>query len=272
MTRRTFAAINGVSFHISINNEQILFDLGLIRWRFKRNMKLLKINPNEIDKIVISHGHMDHTRGLKPLLKKRTNSEKILLFAHPSVREPKRAFYHGIKLWNAGFPKIIPEHENKIEFRYSKEPQEVAPKLFTSGEISLEERIEERNLGKLYHHYIEGKWEHDPLLDELSLILQTKEGLVMISGCGHVGILNSLRLIEERFDDKVTTFIGGIHLIFAQNEKVLRMANTLEQKYDSVKFYLNHSIGTNAFKILQKEMGRDKIQRFSVGDTLAFDC
>ena len=271
MTKRTFAAINGVSSHISINNEQILFDLGLVRWRFKRNMKLLNINPDEIDKIFISHGHMDHTRGLKPLLKKRTNANKIILFSHPAVREPKRAFYHGIKLWNAGFPEIHSELEKKVEFRFNKKPVEIAPNLFTSGEVPLKERAEEQNLGKLYWHKLNGKWEHDPLIDEQFLILKAKEGSVIISGCGHIGILNTLRIAEEKFNDKVIAVIGGIHLIFAKKEKVFRMADKLMQRYGEIKFYLNHSIGTNAFKLLVKKMGKEKIERFSVGDKLTFD-
>jgi 7,8-dihydropterin-6-yl-methyl-4-(beta-D-ribofuranosyl)aminobenzene 5'-phosphate synthase len=234
-------------------------------------MRKLNINPDSISKVAISHGHMDHVRGILALLKTRTVMTKIPIYGHPNIIEPKRAFFFGLPFWNAGFPKLTPEQEDQIEFHFNREPVEIEPNVFLSGEIPLEERKEERHLSKYMWHNFNGKWEHDPMLDEQFLILKTKEGLVVLSGCCHTGISNAISKITDRFDDEIHTFIGGIHMIKSGMSKVARFTQTIQQKFSHIKFYLNHSTGIRTMKYLERRLGNEHISRFHVGSKLTFE-
>ena len=97
----------------------MLFDTGLVCWRLLRNLRNWGIPPDSIDRVAISHGHMDHVRGIKALTKARTTNKKLKIFAHPNITETKKACFYGIRLWNAGFPKMKTELMNKLEFNYN---------------------------------------------------------------------------------------------------------------------------------------------------------
>ena len=265
-----FGAFNGVAFLVETNKSKIMFDLGLVCWRLIRNLRILDINPNSIDKVTISHGHMDHVRGIIALLKTRTIGEKIPIYGHPNIIEPKKACLYGLRLWNAGFPKMTPEMTNQLNFTFNRDVFEVEPNVFLSGEIPLEERKAERHLSKYFWHEVNGKWEHDPMIDEQFLVLKTKEGLAVISGCCHTGISNAINKISERFNDEIHTFIGGIHMIKSEKKKIIRLAQTIQQDFSHIKFYLNHSTGIRTMKYLEKRLGKETINRFHVGSKLVF--
>ena len=76
----------------------MLFDAGLVGWRLLKNLRKFEISPDSIDRVAVSHGHMDHVRGIKALAKVRTVKEKLTILAHPNFKEPKRANIFGINL------------------------------------------------------------------------------------------------------------------------------------------------------------------------------
>ena len=263
---------HGLSIHISLGNEQILFDLGLVGKILIRNMRNLNINPDEINKIVISHGHMDHVRGLGKFIQNRNREDKIPLYAHPSIREPKRACFRGLPLWNAGFPEMDEEVMNKVDFIYSRDPVKIAPKLFTTGEIHLDQRTELMNISRYFCNKVQGKWKQDFILDEQSLILQTLEGLVILCGCCHPGIVNTCRKAQELFDDEIVAIIGGVHLNLAKKERVEAVIENMKQNIGLPKLYLNHSTGKKALKTLKERLGEEIVKECKHGTKLDFKC
>jgi len=90
---------HGLSFYIKSGSEHIMFDMGLLGRFLMKNMRFVGISPDEITKIVISHGHSDHAGGLRLFLEKRTNKNIIPIYAHSNLTEPKRACFLGIRLW-----------------------------------------------------------------------------------------------------------------------------------------------------------------------------
>lgn len=160
---------HGLCIHIAIDNVQILFDMGLVGKILIKHMNDLNIIPDEIDKIVISHGHMDHVRGLKQFILNRTREDKIPLYAHLSIRKPKRACFHGIPLWNAGFPEIEDEILEKVDFVYNINSVQIAPNLFTTGEIPIDKRTDFMHISKYFCNKSQEKWEQDLMIDEQSL-------------------------------------------------------------------------------------------------------
>lgn len=263
---------HGLSIHISLGNEQILFDLGLVGKILIRNMRNLNINPDEINKIVISHGHMDHVRGFGKFIQNRNREDKITLYAHPSIREPKRACFRGLPLWNAGFPEMDEEVMNKVDFIYSRDPVKIAPKLFTTGEIHLDQRTELMNISRYFCNKVQGKWKQDFILDEQSLILQTLEGLVILCGCCHPGIVNTCRKAQELFDDEIVAIIGGVHLNLAKKERVEAVIENMKQHIGLPKLYLNHSTGKKALQTLKERLGEEIVKECKHGTKLDFKC
>jgi 7,8-dihydropterin-6-yl-methyl-4-(beta-D-ribofuranosyl)aminobenzene 5'-phosphate synthase len=249
----------------------MLFDTGLVCWRFLRNLKKFDISPESIDRIAISHGHMDHVRGIKALAKTRTINTKLKIFAHPNIMEKKRAFLYGIKLWNAGFPKMTTEQMDKLEFDYSKELREIEPNIFLSGEIPFEKRKGEQNLSQFFWHNVEGNWEHDPIIDEQFMIIKTVNGLVIMSGDCHPGLKNTLFRIRELFDEEIYAFIGGLHLTKTTNKKIVKISEDIKQNFSNIKFYLNHSSIVRAISHFKKKLGEDIINNFYHGSEMIFE-
>jgi 7,8-dihydropterin-6-yl-methyl-4-(beta-D-ribofuranosyl)aminobenzene 5'-phosphate synthase len=234
-------------------------------------MRKFNIPPNSIDRVAISHGHMDHVRGIKALAKVRTSDEKLLVFGHPNILEPKRAQLFGRLLWNAGFPNIEPELNEKLEFRFNREITEIEPKIFLSGEFPLEERKEEQNLSRFFWHEVDGKWQHDPMLDEQCLVIQTKKGLVVLSGDSHPGLANTIKRIEKLFGEKIHVFIGGVHLTRTTNKKIVKIASDIKQDFNHIKFYLNHTSISRAIRYFRIKLGEGIINYFFLGSELIFE-
>ena len=82
---------HGLAFYIKSGSDHILFDMGLIGRVLMKNLEMLDINPNIITKIVFSHGHTDHVRGLGKFLEYKSKGKKILVHAHSDFKEPKYA-------------------------------------------------------------------------------------------------------------------------------------------------------------------------------------
>lgn len=263
---------HGVSFYIQEGKNHILYDLGLIGKILIKNMKILNVNPNSVSKIVLSHGHSDHVGGMNAFLKERTKETVIPVYAHTNVLEPKRAHLGKLRLWNAGFYPIETDLKKKIRFVLSTEPIEITSRLVTTGEIAIEERTNLQNISRHFVHYVNGNWIQDNLVDDTSLILKTKEGLVLICGCCHSGLVNTINKAESICDDKVITLIGGVHLVGAKIEKILKIAKIIENDYSRINFYFNHSIGKRAYRILRKKLGEKQINYAPFGKEFTFDC
>jgi len=245
---------HGESFIITVGDRKILLDTGWKPRVFLHNLAKLGVDPNTIEKLVLSHGHRDHTGGLAAFLKSRTSATPLPIIAHPDVREPKAIKAAGLNI-PMGFPKLAPELEAKVEFQLSKEPVEILPGLYTTGEIPLAERIEKSGSEPRAHHKVKGQWEWDPIIDDLSLVLKTDKGLVIITGCCHAGLLNTCAQAARTFGDKIHAVIGGTHMMRYSEEEVDHVGNALEKDYGSPQLYLNHCTGKKAVGQLKNRFG-----------------
>ena len=269
---------HGQSFLISIGDEQILFDLGQKSHLLLHNMAELKISPDDITKLVLSHGHKDHTGGLPGFLDKRIKKETLPLFAHPDYREKKIAKIFFIKM-PLGCPDLTQEQEEKLDVQLSKEPQQIAPYLKTTGEII--ERNEKDGVEPIAMHREDGKLVVDPVLDDLSLVLSTREGEVIIAGCAHSGILNICNYVKKSTGRKIIAILGGTHMVRYTPQEVIHVANQLENVYDCPDLYLNHCTDklpipflrkTKTIDILKKRFGQEKVKNCYVGTKITFEC
>lgn len=217
----------GLSMFLDFGDERILFDTGE-QGSLIGNAQTMGINLKEIDEIVLSHGHYDHTGGLFQLLKYRG---KVPVYAHPEIFAGHygRGF-NGQGDKYLGVPYRLEQLESAgAEFHFHRKPLELRPGLWLSGEIPRQtdfERIDDRMI-KMQ----DGDVVQDTLPDDYSLFYASDKGLVILLGCAHAGLVNIVEWAKRvTGQEKVRAIIGGTHLGPAspeQQEKTVQYLRTL---------------------------------------------
>lgn len=213
----TLLAEHGLSMLVTAyqgkEKHTVLFDTGHSPVGVLHNIDFLEVDLDEVEALVLSHGHMDHTGSLSIVLDRI--AKPIPLVVHPDAFVSPRYFGldDGRKLQ---FPATLVKtdlEDRKVELVVSKTPTLLAHDLVAvTGEV---ERVTEFEKG-LPNAVLErnGKLEKDPIADDQSLILSLKgKGLVVLSGCAHAGIINTI-LHAQKITGirKIHAVIGGFHL------------------------------------------------------------
>lgn len=194
----------GLSFYIEDDNTKILFDCGYSNV-FIENMKKLSFSTDNIDVLVISHGHDDHVGGIKYLAQTKLN-QNLKIIGH------SLAFNKKIKNNQCiSSPLDINEIKNMGEVKLSKEPIKISENIYFLGEIPSTINFEPRYpIGEIE---IDNKYEKDYIYDDTALVYKGKEGLFIIVGCSHSGICNIIEYAKKVCNDnRVIGIIGGTHL------------------------------------------------------------
>ena len=214
------------------------------------NAPILGVDLSAIDKIVLSHGHYDHTGGLKEVLAK-TGAVEII--AHPDIWAKK--YIRGGE-WERYIGIPFPREELEAlgaTFTLRKDPVWISDDIVTTGEIPMTTEYEEID-PNLYVKE-DGEWLPDPLLDDRALIIVTDEGLVVILGCAHRGAINTIRHAQQITGvEQIHTVIGGTHLIGASEERVLSTASAL-QELGVQRVGVSHCTGLPASVLLAQQLG-----------------
>ncbi len=225
---------HGFSMLIEKDNEKLLFDTGQ-GFTLTHNAAFLGIDLEEIKHVVISHGHYDHTGGLESLL---NISKGFKLFLHPDCFLPKYASLPT----GAGDKRVF------IGMKYSREYlmgrgaeinmlqdfQEIIPGVFFSGEIPQEKEFSIQDTRLLAK--IKDTIQPDPFKDDISLLVETDKGPVVVLGCAHAGVVNILRHLSQKTGLKdFYGIVGGTHLgFFPPGDSLNKILEELEKF--SVKF------------------------------------
>jgi len=171
---------------------------------------LLGINLSQIDKIVFSHGHFDHTGGLLHILKMMRREVEVI--AHPDIWALKYGRRPGEKEQYAGvpFPKEAAETLG-ASFNLTKEPVWISENIVTSGEIPMITEYEE--IDPILYVKEKGELKPDPMWDDQALFIKSEKGLIIILGCAHRGVINTIRHAQKLTGvEPVYAVIGGTHL------------------------------------------------------------
>lgn len=268
---------HGQSFLIKIGNDQILMDTGADGPTLLHNMKILGIDPNDITHLILTHGHYDHTWGLPDFLKARSTDKELPIIAHPDVKENKRLKILFIDK-PRGFPKMGEHDEDHVKYIFTKEPYQVNEYVKTTGEIS--ERPERDGKEPAMKHVVNGKYKVDPVWDDISVIIETSKGQIIVTGCAHAGIGNILLKAKKISDKPILAIIGGTHMVRYSKEEVIATGKRFIEEYNDPILYLNHCTDklpvkiipqTKTIDILKENFGSDKIKTCYVGTKITFE-
>ena len=213
---------HGLAFWIETGENCLLFDTGqgLV---LADNAQALRVDLDAVDTIVLSHGHYDHTGGLADVLRETTGP--VVVYAHPDAHLPKYQQGEG-GVRDIGMPAACRDAMlgGRCRFTPSRQSAEVAPGIWTTGEVPRQHPEEATT--EPFCRDPEGR-EIDLLSDDQALFMWTAQGTVILLGCAHSGIINTLDHVQGLTDGKpVRAVMGGMHLRSATED---RMAWTIRE-------------------------------------------
>ncbi|MBC8263626.1 MAG: MBL fold metallo-hydrolase [Anaerolineales bacterium] len=260
---------HGLAFLIETERGCVLFDTGQSGTVLLHNLDLLGIEPEAINVLVISHAHYDHSGGLPALLDRGSVGDLrptgIPLYSHPDLFRERFSRRKGA-LKSVGLPVGREALEQRLTLQLSAEPTEILPGVWTTGEIT--DRAEPE--GRSPHHLVRGTegWDPDPYRDDMALALETERGLVVLCGCCHAGLLNTLAHVRRTFSTDITAVAGGTHLLHADEAHLRRVIEVLRE-LGVPRLYLNHCTGQRAYVTLAQAFS-EKVAPCPAGTRLNF--
>ncbi|UCF97693.1 MAG: MBL fold metallo-hydrolase [Spirochaetaceae bacterium] len=262
-------AEHGLSLYIDAGGYRILFDTGASAL-FLGNAKNLGLHLNDLDALVLSHNHYDHTGGLEFLVDLYSRVPPI--YAHPKTFSQSYRKSKGGKGSTAervtgrpiGFPYplgLTGLQTRGIELTMNREPMEIHRDIWLGGEVLRNCPFED--VGKSF--FIDAELSQvDDVVDDQALILKTDAGLIVITGCCHSGIVNTMEAVASLFPGSpVRAVVGGFHLFEADAGRIKRSVEYLKGLHPQL-IVAGHCSGFDALCTLRRTFGK-RFHRLSVG-------
>lgn len=227
-----FIAEHGLCLYFEKDGKRILFDTGASD-SFVYNATLLGIDLLKIDICIISHAYNDHTGGLKSFLELNRKAKVYMKKEAAGDFLIKRMF----KMSRVGIdPGLFEEYPGRFEFLSGD--IEVAPGVFAAN---IDKHRHYPRFTPLMYRMADGKLEKDDLSHELFVAVKEPEGVVVITGCAHQGVLNTLMTAEQKFG-KVEGVIGGFHLDGKKRFGIMRKRELVMEVNAIIKHINNNRI------------------------------
>ena len=256
---------HGVSILIKLpNGHRWLFDTGTTNV-FLENAKILGESLDNLNGIMISHGHDDHGGGLTfyPQL-----AGEPPIYGHPLIWVKQFQIKKGKDLRICGIPYLARKYGGP-HFKPLHNVTEMDKNMYFFTDVTQEPGSYCPTYGKFYNEDGVGPWTGT---DDATVAIDTPEGIVAIFGCGHAGYINILKAIREKFPDKkILSVIGGLHLK-AADEKILAesVAFTDSVKAANFTFYGGHCTGQNAIDYFKGKYGDKVVKPYASGTVIKF--
>jgi len=242
----------GLSILVETDTVNILLDTGQ-RISTSHNADILGIDLSKVDKVVLSHGHFDHTGGLRQVL--RQMRKEVEIIAHPDIWAAKYTRRQGQAERFLGVPFQRQELENLgARFNLTTKPVKITDNIMTTGEVPMVTEFEEIEPHRFFVKE-DTDFKPDKLLDDQALIINTEQGLIVILGCAHHGIINTLYHAQQLTGAKqIHMVLGGCHLIGA-NEERIRLTIAALRELGMPRIGVSHCTKLPAAAIMAQEFG-----------------
>jgi 7,8-dihydropterin-6-yl-methyl-4-(beta-D-ribofuranosyl)aminobenzene 5'-phosphate synthase len=269
--RLTPVAEHGLSVLIDIEqgsqSHSILLDAALTPATLLRNLQVYGRDLSRLEAIIVSHGHVDHCGGLMEAARRAPHG--CPLIAHPDVFQPRKfPGQHGQSL-----PVVDPAalREAGAEIHALRQPSRWCSDLVcVSGEIERSTAFETGFPGAQIE--MEGTWHTDPFHDDQAVVMSVKDkGLVVISGCAHAGIINTVRHAQKITGiEKIHAIIGGFHLTGPAFEPRIQVTIDAMRLFEPDHIVPMHCTGWRAINSFSEAMPSQFILN-SVGTSYVFE-
>jgi len=241
----------GLSILVEYKDEAVLLDTGGTD-SVVRNAIQNGINLDKITRIVLSHGHKDHTGGLRPLFQVLRSKRQVIL--HPDAWASKygsRSEPVGSEMHFIGIPYAREELEHMgAEFSLNRDPVWINDEIVVTGEVPLQTSFE--SIDKNLFVKIGQGYEPDTILDDQAVVVKTSKGLVVVLGCAHHGMINTLLYAREiTGEERVHAVVGGTHLFRAGPDQLQQTIAALEE-FKVAHLGVSHCTGMSASMALMQ--------------------
>ena len=262
----------GFAALVDVDGRRILFDTGANEDTVARNLKALRIDLAGVEQAILSHNHWDHTTGLLPLRRQ---------FAAASPKTLQSLLVGSGIFW----PRVGPggrldERMAGVRREYEAtggrvtevgKPLRLQPGVWLTGPVP---RVHpERNWSSLGKVRSDAGEVEDVVPEDMALAIQTNKGLVLLFGCGHAGVVNTLEHVRKAIDPSpVHTIIGGLHL-FAANEEHLSWTASQLKKFGVQELVGAHCTGVEAVYRIRElaSLSRDTCMVAAVGASYSLE-
>ena len=252
---------HGFSALIEWDTGSLLFDTGQ-GFTLLHNAQRMNKNLHGLKDVALSHGHYDHSGGLLPLL--RTCGPKQI-FGHPAVFTPRYRYKDTGECLSLGMPYPQEYLEGQgAYFNLSDQFREILPNIFMTGHVPRTTGFETGDSGLFTDTC---GCTRDPFDDDQSLVIAADQGLVVLLGCCHAGLINTLEHVAAKTGRRdIHAVIGGTHLGFCNSQQLDQTVQQLRQ-WQIRKLAVSHCTGFAAAAHLKQEFP-GSFQSAQVGYTI----
>lgn len=218
---------HGMAFWVEAGSERVLLDTGHTAEVLLHNARELGIDLASVSAVVLSHGHCDHTGGLWQVLRQAGD---VPLFLHPGAPHRKFVKKTDGSVLEAGMPLSADGKSLASLFpslTWTTQPTPVTSWLRVTGEVPRTSSFEDA--GGAFFQDADCKTS-DPIADDQAVFFDTPDGTVVLLGCGHAGVVNSLQYVQQLTAGRtIHAVIGGMHLVDATEHRIERTVEALRE-------------------------------------------
>lgn len=255
-------AEHGVSFYIEVAEHIYMSDVGQ-SGNFADNAEKMDVDLGRVETLAISHHHYDHGGGLGRFFEENKDAV-VYLHTSPNadyfaVDSPDSVRYIGL---DRG---LLKAHQDRLN--YIDESQEISPGFYLITEIP--EKYPKPHGDERLKRRIGDSIIADPFEHEMVTVVEGDEGLVVLTGCAHNGVLNMIAAAQNAFPGKsIQAVIGGFHLHHETDQTVWEIGKTLLEM-NIPRVITGHCTGEDATDVLEEVLG-DRIHRLYTGMKMIF--